>query len=633
MSADALREENRALRERIEELERQAAERGDAVARALLEHAPMFLTAITPEGRFLATGRPSEAFGSVVGRTVWEFAPADQHQLMRDAYARACASRQPQTYESIGYGENGEPDHTYLVRVVPLVEGDTVSVLVIIPTDITERVRLARSLSLSEQKLRLAVDSTHIGLWSWDLSRNVIVWDRRVLDIFGTAQAPGDYESYLAHVHPEDRSFVRESVARAREATERSTFEHRLVPRADGLERWVMCSGTMLRDEAGTPVLFMGGVLETTAQKHAAAQLQRAQRVEALGQLSAGLAHNFNNLLGVIIPNLELALAEPEEPNAREETLVAALGAATQARDLIKRLMTVTAPREAAPGACDLRAVVERAVALCRASFPREIELTVAVAPEVGHARMSSSDLEQIVLNLLFNARDALEGVTGRARRIEVTVDRAGGGDLHVRVRDNGIGMPPAIAARVFEPFFTTKPSHRGAGLGLADALVRVRDAEGRLDCQSAAGEGTTFTVTLPPAAPAPASTTAPTTPVARRAGGELILIVDDEPAVRAAVGRLLTRQGYSVLEANDAREARAVLRERGGEVRLVLLDQSMPHESGPEALPSLRALCAAPIAMFTGGMGELPPGAAAMLEKPAQTAELLRVVEKLIRG
>jgi PAS domain S-box-containing protein len=631
MSGDDLREENRVLRERLEELERKALERGDAVARALVEHAPMFLTAITPEGRFLATGRPSEAFGSVVGRTVWEFAPADQHDLMRDAYARACASRQAATYEAVGFGENGEPDHTYLVRVVPLVEGDAVSVLVIIPTDITERVRLERSLSFSEQKLRLAVDSTQIGLWSWDLARNVIAWDRRVLDIFGTDEAPADYDSYLAHVHPEDRAFVRESVAKARDAKEQSAFEHRLAPRADGRERWVMCSGTMLRDETGAPILFMGGVLETTAQKHAAAQLQRAQRVEALGQLSGGLAHNFNNLLGVIIPNLELALSEPD---AREETLVAALGAATQARDLIKRLMTVTAPREAAPGACDLRAVVERAVALCRASFPREIELTITIAPsaDLGHARMSASDLEQIVLNLLFNARDALEGVTGRARRIDVTVDRAAGGDLQVRVRDNGIGMTQAVAARVFEPFFTTKPNHRGAGLGLADALVRVRDVEGRLECQSVAGQGTTFTVTLPPATSPAAPATAPTTPVARRAAGETILIVDDEPAVRAAVGRLLTRQGYSVLEANDAREARDVLRERAREVRLVLLDQSMPHESGPEALPSLRALCDAPIAMFTGGMGELPPGAAALLEKPAQSAELLRVVEKLIR-
>jgi PAS domain S-box-containing protein len=631
MSEADLREENRVLRARLEELERVASSGGDAVARALVEHAPMFLTAITPDGRFLATGRPSEGFGPVVGRTVWEFAPADQHEQMRDAYARACASRQPVTYEAVGYGENGEPDHTYIVKVVPLVEGDAVSVLVIIPTDITERVRLERSLSLSEQKLRLAVDSTNIGLWSWDLTRNVISWDRRVLDIFGLDAPPRDYDHYLSLVHPDDRTFVKGAIERAQGASHQSTFEHRLAPRADGPEQWVMCSGSMVRDAAGAPILFMGGVLDTTAQKNAAAQLQRAQRVEALGQLSAGLAHNFNNLLGVIIPNLELALSEPAE---REETLVAALGAAAQARDLIKRLMTVTTPREAAPGTCEPRAVVERAVALCRASFPREIalEVTIGAAAELGHARMGASDLEQIVLNLLFNARDALETVTGRARRIVVTVDRAPGGELFVRVRDNGVGMAEDVAARVFEPFFTTKPSHRGAGLGLADALVRVRDADGRLDCQSAAGEGTTFTVTLPPA-PTPPATKTGTTPVARRAAGEIILIVDDEPAVRTAVGRLLARHGYQVLEADDAREARAVLRERGRDVRLVLLDQSMPHESGPEALPSLRELCAAPIAMFTGGIAELPPGAAALLEKPAQTSELLKTVEELLRA
>jgi len=271
-------------------------------------------------------------------------------------------------------------------------------------------------------------------------------------------------------------------------------------------------------------------------------------------------------------------------------------------------------------------------VTLCRASFPREIQIDVIVAPGVGHAAMAATDLDQVVLNLLFNARDALESMTGRPRTIAVRVDAPavlGGPRVRVRVRDNGVGMSQEVAARVFEPFFTTKPAHRGAGLGLADVLLRVRDAGGQIDVESALGAGTTFTLLLP-GAPAPAASLAASSTPAR-AEGQTILIVDDEPALRAVIGRLLTRAGYRVLEANNAEEARALLKVKHDEIKLVLLDQSMPHESGPEALPSLKRLSAAPIVLFTGGISDLPPGAAAILEKPAQASELLRVVGDLV--
>jgi PAS domain S-box-containing protein len=629
-----LRVENQILRERLARAEDELA----LALRAVVEHVPAFLAVITPEGRMVATGRTSEAFGSVIGRSVFEFTAPEEHGLMRDVYARACATRQPQKYESTAYGENGEPNHSFLVQVIPIVEDDAVARLVLLPTDITERVRLERSLGLSEQKLRLAVDAAQMGLWSWNIPRNEVQWDQRSLEIFGTSVPPRDYDRYMALVHPDDRALVGGFIERALTTGSSTPFEHRLAPRGDGIERWTLCTSTVLRDEAGAPAQLMGGVLDITAQKHATAHLRRAQRVEALGQLSAGLAHNFNNLLGAIIPNVELALehASPEQ----EASLSAALGASIQARDLIKRLMAVTAPRVAdAPRSCDPRDVVERAVELCRHSFPRQIEIAATIDPRVGHVRMDAGDLDQVVLNLLFNARDALEPVTGRERRVEIVVEPCAAADgrngrstseVCLRVRDNGVGMAEDVAGRIFEPFFTTKPAHRGAGLGLADVLVRVRDANGRLDCQSALGVGTTFTVVLPATAPVrePASAGASR---ARGSGGETILIVDDEAALRAVVGRLLTRRGYRVLEASGAEEARAVLRERAGEVRLVLLDQSMPQETGPEALPSLKQLSDAPVVLFTGGITSLPPGAAALLEKPAQAEDLLRLVQDLI--
>ena len=262
-------------------------------------------------------------------------------------------------------------------------------------------------------------------------------------------------------------------------------------------------------------------------------------------------------------------------------------------------------------------------------------QVTQTLAPNVGHVAMDASDLDQVVLNLLFNARDALEQTSGRPRRIEVTLDRAPGPGaappVRLRVRDNGTGMSEATRARVFEPFYTTKPAHRGGGLGLADAMVRVRAAEGELECQSTEGEGTTFVLLLPEAPP-PGKSAAPAGAPPAGSSGETILIVDDERDVRVAVARLLRRQGYQVIEAGSADEARAALSAHGPAVKLVLLDHSMPRESGPEALPSLKRLSDAPVVLFTGGAADLPPGAAALLEKPALAADLLRTVHDLIR-
>ncbi|MDB4980173.1 MAG: domain S-box-containing protein [Myxococcales bacterium] len=628
---DEVLAQNRILRERIERLESEAHEHTDPLLQALLQHAPAFLTVITPEGRFLATGRTSEAFGSVVGRTVFEFVPPHEHGPVRAAYARVCATKQPVVYESLGYGENGEPNHTYVVRAVPVVEDGAVDAIVLVPTDITERVQLERSLARSEESLRFAVAAARMGLWRWDMATDELHWDPRALEIFGVATPPKDFDRYLALIHPDDVAFVKSTVGRAVETGVFPPFEHRLAPRADGVERWVLGTGTVRRDPSGKPTALMGGALEITEQRRAAAQLQRAQRVEALGQLTAGLAHNFNNLLGAIIPNLELALEQGTQGPQLTEPLHAAMDASLQARDLIKRLMSMTRPRVAGTArASDPREAVERAVAICRATFPRELEVTTSVDPEIGHVPMDPSDLDQILLNLLFNARDALERTTGRARHIEVSLDRiAGARSVRLRVRDNGEGMSPAVRARVFEPFFTTKPAHRGGGLGLADALIRVRAVDGELECQSVEGEGTTFLLLLPEAPTRAKETAAASAPAGSR--GETILIVDDEADVRTAVARLLKRQGYRVLEANSADEARAALAADAASIKLLLLDHSMPYESGPEAIPSLKLLSDAPIVLFTGGASELPPGAAALLEKPALAAELLKTVHDLI--
>jgi CheY-like chemotaxis protein len=282
-----------------------------------------------------------------------------------------------------------------------------------------------------------------------------------------------------------------------------------------------------------------------------------------------------------------------------------------------------------------LTEVVKRVEALCRVTFPREIALSSHIDGHIGHVAIPTADLEQTLLNLLLNARDALEADSARPRReIRLWVDRvvrpADQQDCaRVRIEDTGVGMTEDVCKRVFDAFFTTKPPHKGSGLGLANVALHVRDAQGTIECQSKPGVGTTFTLTLPilaDAPPAPRDSTTPFDP----ASGAVVLIVDDEPLVRNVVRHLLQSDGCRVLEASSSHEARSILRRRDLTVDVVILDQSMPHETGVEALPSIRELTDAPVVLFTGMAPVVPAGFAALLEKPATPADLRRVIRQV---
>lgn len=615
-------------------LERSAAGNVDSTLLALIENAPSFMSVVTPDGRMIATGRTSESFGSVIGRSVYEFTDPRYVEVTRAAFERACSTRLPVVYEVVAFGENGEPDHTYVTRAIPVVDGDEVKALVLVPTDITERVRLQRSLEESERAVRVAVDAARMGLWRWNIAKDEIQWDARVMEIFGVRAAPRDVEAYIKLVHPDDRERVKVVIEQALATGVFPQFELRPVAPDGTPDRFIFSAGAVLTDADGKPTTFLGGVLDITEQKRMTMQMQRAERVEALGQLTAGIAHNFNNLLAAILPNLEIA--KRSAPANIVKPLSVALDASLQARELVKSLLTFAGqrgPSGTEPAAA--KALVSRIESICRVTFPREIALVTRVDDDVHSVAMSPSDLEQVLLNLLFNARDAVLDTSDRARSIEIEVDLMPTAVhprlVRFRVTDNGTGMSETVRGQIFEPFFTTKPPHRGSGLGLANALARVREAGGTLDCQSALGIGTTFTL-LVAEVPGTAQSAHPSPPPDAKGGtGETILVVDDEPLVRNVAAYVLENDGYTTLEAGSAAEARRVLDTHGDKVGLILLDLSMPSESGLEAMPTLRARCAAPIVFFTGWATDVPEGAAAVISKPARNTELCRVVRAVM--
>jgi PAS domain S-box-containing protein len=409
-----------------------------------------------------------------------------------------------------------------------------------------------------------------------------------------------------------------------------------------------------LRNDGGDVVGMVGVVRDATDRRNAQEalharddQLRRAQKLEAVGQLTAGIAHNFNNLLMALIPNLELAIqaAPPELASLLES----AGDAAARAAELVRQLMVFTGQnRPAARSVTSIAALVERTVAFCATTFDRRISVE-GVYDAAAHANIDATELEQAVANLVINARDALSDAAlhGPCLRIQVDVVTHGaavlaghdGDFVRLTVRDNGVGMTPETVARVFEPFFTTKEVGKGTGLGLATTHAVVREHGGFITCESAPGGGTTFEVYLPRAMEAEQKAPAGARPMPA-GGSETILVVDDEGPIRKVVGHILRSAGYEPLAAASGEEAITLLSNASvaPRVALVLLDESMPGIYGQELRRRLRALApAARIVVFTGYAGDaIGDGSAgdapdAVLEKPAAADRILSTIREVI--
>jgi CheY-like chemotaxis protein len=360
-------------------------------------------------------------------------------------------------------------------------------------------------------------------------------------------------------------------------------------------------------------------------------QLNQRQKMEAIGQLTAGIAHNFNNLLSVILPNVAMAR------NAQGEELTLCLEdidhAARRAADMVQQLMLFA---RRGPGAkqresIDLGATVARTVQICRTTFDRAIRIELAVQLDVPPVSADAGQIEQVLLNICINARDALEQGGTRDPYIRLEVERTAEGRARVRVFDNGPGMDEQTRKRVFEPFFTTKEVGRGTGLGLASAYAIVAEHHGQITCQSELGVNTLFEVELPASdKPIKLSVKPPLVSSAAISGNETVLLIDDEPLVRRAAAAMLAFGGYRVLEADGGAEGLDIFMRRGREISLVLLDRSMPGIPGEQVAQRLHELDPAiPIVLLSGQPGPAPAAAhaTAVLSKPVDAQTLLTAI------
>ena len=432
----------------------------------------------------------------------------------------------------------------------------------------------------------------------------------------------------LERIHPEGLKAALEGIEHA--TAEGGSWECEVQVRdGDGEWRWVRNRAVPQSMPDGT--LWSGVVLDVTEQRNLADQVRVSQTRQAIGAVTAGIAHNFNNALAVLVPNLEECLAVA--PEALAGPLRESLETSFSAAALVKQLMVIArggATDRQEP--VDLVPMIHDVAKLCRGIFQGRVAVAESVDVECVRVMGHIASVRQVLLNLCINARDALAGIDGGTVTIALEVERGSEHSIvRVKVRDDGCGMDEQALERLGEPFFTTKAPGEGTGLGLATAYATIRNLGGQIECESEPGRGTEFTVVLPvldfgetrPPAEEPAK------PVTEKPHGRL-LVIDDEPLVRSALRMVLTRRGFEVDEAEDGTVGLRRVEECESPYQAVLLDLSMPGISGERVLEHLRQWYPAlPVVVLSGYVEdpERVASADAVLTKPIRSKVLVETL------
>ena len=546
----------------------------------------------------------------------------------------------------------GQPTFLTLVKLLNVVVALVVLVWLVrrwVPRELeqraTQREELEASLRAardSEERFHLASAASRDFVWDHDLLTGQIYVSPRFAEMLGYPPShwPQTTEPWERAVHPDDREALQ--VETRKVLREGSRYEQRYrALKQNGDVVHLHASGMVLRDERGTPTRFLGFTREVTQEVLAEASRVQTQKLESLGLLAGGIAHDFNNLLTVLSTSLSVAERQTARGESVHETLSTAALAVTRATSLTRQLLAYAGHGKHSQVPLDLNRLVDTMGELLTVSVSRNVKLARVLAPGLPGVLADDGQLQQVVMNLITNASEAIgdrEGsVTLRTELVDLDApppDVVGpaprGRVVRLTVTDTGVGMSPEVRARIFDPFFSTKGS--GRGLGLAALAGIMRSHGGAIGLTSEPGHGSTFHVYLPAlesAAPAPVTARkSESAPLQAR-----VLLVDDEPLLRRTTGRLLKLMGCTVEEASTGAEAIAQVSAKPGQFDVVLMDLTMPEMGGYEATRRLAVISPGlPVVISSGysaadDPGPLPEGVRS-LSKPYDG----RTLEALLR-
>lgn len=518
--------------------------------------------------------------------------------------------------------------------------------------DLSKERQSEQQLRRKQDALALALEAAGLGTWERDLTTGTHVLDARARALLGIpADEPLTADRWLDAIHPDDREHAREGCERAiRERTPYSA-EYRVVW-PDGSVHWILVMGRASTEPGGdSPLHLAGVVLDLTERRRAEEHLQESLRLEAVGRLAGGIAHDLNNMLAAILGFTDLLRGsfEPEDPRAAD---VDQIGRAASRSSALTRQLLAFARRELVqPRPLDLNTVIDHAEALLSPLLGENVDLELRLASDLGVVFADARQIEQIVLNLVLNARDAMP--QGGRVTIETSTAQLGPGlgawrndearaqsgrFTMLSVADTGHGMDAATLQRIWEPFFTTKPRGQGTGLGLASVYGSVKQSGGFVWAESEPGRGTTVQVYWPEMAETTEATAEPEAAAPLVGGTETLLIVEDEELVRALAVRVLRGFGYTCHQAGDAGEALRILDHPGAQVDLVITDVVMPGMSGRDLGDRLAHLRPGIPVVYTSGFSDEDVIRRGMLEegrpflqKPFTPHDLARAVRQAL--
>jgi two-component system, cell cycle sensor histidine kinase and response regulator CckA len=512
--------------------------------------------------------------------------------------------------------------------------------------DIIERKRAEEALRESEARYRLITENANDMICLLDRQGAILYLSPSVESLLGYEPAELLGTRVFDLIHPDDLDRVREHWAQLDLRRAQITYR---VRHSNASWRWFDAQGALIERETEHYIVMVGR--DITERRQLEAQLIQVQKLDAIGQLAGGLAHDFNNLLVVISGCAELASVGSAPDNPVQHELNEILKATQRAASLTRQLLTFARRQISEPKPLNLNDLIRDLDRMLRRLIPEDITLVGVLAPDLWHVYIDPGQFEQVVVNLVVNARDAMpQGGQLTITTANIVLDRASaspsssvlpGSYVLLSVADTGIGMSEEIQRHAFEPFFTTKGPGQGTGLGLATCYGIVKQHNGTIYLSSEVGRGTTIyiylprvqnTLTIPRIQPE-------AEPLPR--GTETVLLVEDDAAVRALLGRVLRAQGYAVLEAEHGLDALDIATRPGvGSIDLLLTDMVVPHINGHELaerlqrnFPHLRLLFMSGYVDKVAASNEQPERRAAFIQKPFTATALAHKVRQALDG
>lgn len=513
-----------------------------------------------------------------------------------------------------------------------------------IKRDITERKLADEALAQSQERLQLSLKAARMGTWRRDIGTDAVSWDHGMKQLYGlpSGEEVTSYEQFIERVHPDDRDFVRSVVQRASDGAGELDLEFRIA-RPDGRLRWLAAQGRVARDGSGKPLYITGVALDVTDRKQIEERLRQAQRMDSVGQLAGGIAHEANNMMSVVLGCADYVLQRSDLPAGVRDDVDQIWRAAKRTAGITQQLLAFSRRQMLQPQVLDLNATVRELEPILSRTLGETRALRMHLSSSLGVVRADAGQLEQVLINLTINARDAMpDGGKVIIETMNVVLDDVYAAEKAVEtlrpgeyavlvVSDTGHGMDRGTLARIFEPFFTTKGVGQGTGLGLSTVYGIVKQSGGFIWAYSEPGLGTAFKLYFPAATSTPRVDDV-REPAPRARADEIVLVAEDEPMVRSVMARTLRDCGYGVLEASDGRQALDLVQAREGRVALIVADVVMPDLGGREMAARLAQRWPELPILFTSGYTRLDVVRRGLLEEGREFVQKPLAPETLVR-